>query len=119
MALEDLVKVLPVHIGVPDRLRVDGNHRSSFAPVHAAGGVDADTSRTGQALFLDPLFQVVTNLLCAVLTTAGPAVIPLIGAEENVPLVIAVAQKPYSREIAVKVSVFSLPTGTSELFLIV
>ena len=41
MLVNDLIDVVPVHIGVPHGFRVDYDHRPAFAAVEAAGLVDA------------------------------------------------------------------------------
>jgi len=120
MLLDDLVDICAIAVGIPDRLRVDHAYRPLRTSIQATGTVDPHTPLPGYAQFLDLLLGVVTQRHGIVVHAALPARLTLIGAEKDVALVIVLLpQKPYSRDIAVKVSLFSLPAGTSELFLMV
>jgi len=120
MLLDDLVDICAIAVGIPDRFRVDHAHRPLGTSVQATGTVDTYPALPGDAQFLAALLCVVTQRHGVMVHAALPARLTLIRAKKDVALVIVLlAQKPYSRDIAVKVSLFSLPAGTSELFLMV
>src|SRR5688572_15618639 len=87
---DDLVDVVLVDIGVPDRFGVDHDHGPRGAAVEAAGLVDADLARTGQALRLHLCLAPVKRLLGMVLGTTGLTVLALVQAKEDVALVIGI-----------------------------
>ena len=86
--VDDLVDVVLVDVGVPDRFGVDHGHRAAGAAVQAAGLVDAHAARPGQALALDARLAVVEARLRSMLRAGVLAVVALVQAEEDVPLVI-------------------------------
>ena len=119
MLLDYLVNISPVFIGVPDPFRVDHADGPLRAAIQTTGTIDPDAALPGDSQRLAALFGVVSQAHRVMVHAALTALFTRIRAEKDVSAVktaIAVfaVQKPYSSEIAVKVSVFSLPAGTSE-----
>jgi hypothetical protein len=83
VSLDDLVEVFSVDVGVPDRIRIDDDHRPGFAPIQAAGVVDPYLPGTMNAQLLATFLDIVPRLLRPALTAALPAVVALIDAKEH------------------------------------
>src|SRR5437762_7364572 len=60
--LDDLVDVSAVDIRVPDRVRINDDARTLLAAVEAAGLVDAELARPGEAEFLHAALSVIAQL---------------------------------------------------------
>jgi hypothetical protein len=82
--LQDLLHILPVNIGIPDALRIDCDHRTFRAPVHAARRIDANTARPRDAELLAAAFKVVTHRLRVALGATLAAILAEIRAEKDV-----------------------------------
>jgi len=120
VVFNDLINIVAVFIGVPNRLRVNDTNRTLRTSVQATGAIYPNFPSAGEPEFLAALLGIVPQCHGIMIHTTLAPFLPLVGAEKNMPLIMAVCrQNAYSREIAVNVSFFSLPTGTSELFLIV
>ena len=85
--VDDGIDIVPVHVGVPDTLRVDDDNRSFAAAIQAPRIIDAKASSAGQPQRLDPLFRMVAQPLRTELGTA-PALLAAVGAKEDVVFVI-------------------------------
>ncbi len=70
MAVDDLVQIVPIDVGVPDVVRIDHDDRAGFATPHAAGLVDPDLPVTVYAKRLQALLDVVARLVGAVVLAA-------------------------------------------------
>ena len=84
-----LVDVAAVDIAVPDRSRVDQQHRAEFAAVEGAGHVHTDLALARQAERLNPLLRVIAHLGRTVVVAAGGAGFALVAAEEDVVAIVA------------------------------
>ena len=88
MRRHNLINVIGIHIGVPNRLRVDHCHWACRAAVQTTGLVDADFASARQARRLDLGLAAVKRLLGAVVGAALIAGLALIQTEKDMPLVI-------------------------------
>src|SRR5262249_52012243 len=61
MPIDDLVDVVPVDIGVPDRVRVNDDDRAFLAAVETTGLVDAHLAFAGQSERLHALFCILLH----------------------------------------------------------
>src|SRR4029078_5749733 len=87
MLLDDLVDIVLVHVGVPDLLGIDHDHRSLLATIQATRLIDAHLALAGELEGLDLRFCIVEHRLCIVVPTTGVAVFALIEAEKYMMLV--------------------------------
>src|SRR5579859_662033 len=83
-----LFYIVLIGVGVPDLFRVDHGYGPLAAAVHAAGLVDPDAARPGDPELLHPLLGVLPEGVGAMVLATGRAVVPLVGAEEDVVAVI-------------------------------
>ena len=88
MGLHNFIDVAGIHIGVPDRFRIDHGHRARRAAIEATGLVHAHLARTGQAGRLDQRLAAVKSLLRLVTGTACLALLAFVEAKKDMPLVI-------------------------------
>jgi hypothetical protein len=84
MLVQDLLHVLPVDIGVPNPLRIDGDDWAFPAPIHAARRIDASTAGSCDAELLATAFEVVAHRLRSALSAALATVLTKVGAEKDV-----------------------------------
>src|SRR5579863_2764734 len=83
-----LFYIVLVRVGVPNLLRVDHGDGPLAAAVHAAGLVHPDAAGARELEFLHPLLGVVPQLVGPVVLATGGAVGALVGAKEDMVLVI-------------------------------
>src|SRR5689334_14751623 len=88
MAVDDLVDVAAIDVGVPDRFGIDDQHRSFLAAIEAARLVDAHLAGTGETQRLDALLGVLLHLERAGVGAALLGSLALVAAEEDVTPVI-------------------------------
>src|SRR5688500_178873 len=89
MLVDELVDVLAVHVGVPDRVGVDHHDRALLAAVEASRLVDAHLAGPGELQALDAILGVVAHFLRAAAVAALLAFLALVAAEENVLAIVA------------------------------
>src|SRR3569623_849531 len=94
--LEDFVDVGFVLIGIPDAFRVHDQQRALVAAVETTGAVDTAPAFAIEMGVLDLFLQVVAHLLAAGRAAAFCAVVTLVGAEENMVLVVLVGHSGLS-----------------------
>lgn len=75
-------------VGVPDRLRVDHEHRALLAAVQAPGRIDPHPPRSLEARYPDPLLGIGSRTLRVVVLATGTPV-AAVGAEEDMAGVVA------------------------------
>ena len=83
MLIDDFIHIFPIDIGIPDPLGVNDDHRPLFTAIEATGGIDADTTGTGNAECLAALFGVIPHGKGIKPLTASAAVFTQIGAEKH------------------------------------
>ena len=87
MAVENFVEIFLVDPGVPDFLGVDDHDRTLFAAVKTAGSVDSAVSLSMYLHLLGALLEVIARMPGVVVLAAGFAILPLVGADEDMVLV--------------------------------
>jgi hypothetical protein len=90
MAGDDFIDVCHVNKGVPNGFWVDHRHRPTSTPVQASRFVDPHAARAVELGLLYFGFAVVKGLLGGVVSTTRIPIATLVGAKENVALVIRV-----------------------------
>jgi len=85
---DNLIDIFPVYIGIPDRFRVHGNHRTLGTPVQTSGSINPHPALAGKTQRLATLLGVVTQSLCVKALAAFTAIGPQVRAEKDVVLVI-------------------------------
>ncbi len=83
----NLVNILPVYIGIPDRLGVHSDYRAFCTAIQATGSINAHPALSRQPQRLAALLGVITQPLCVKALAAISAVSPQIGAEKDMVLV--------------------------------
>ena len=89
MLLDDLLDVFLVNIVVPDFFRIDDDHRTLIATIHAAGLVDPDLATAFQFELADAILGIGLCLAGAHIVAAAFALATLVATEKNVMFVIA------------------------------
>jgi len=79
---QDLLDVLPVHVGVPGRLGIDHEHRTLGATVQAPRRIDANASGTRDVQLPGTPLQVIAQLRRIAPGATLAAVVPPVGAEK-------------------------------------
>ena len=92
MAVDNLVDVMCVDVGVPNTFWINDDARTFVTPVKAAGFIDADVSFAVQIKCLDPRFRMLLHAGGVVPAAARSAIFALVKTEKDVTLVIAHAQ---------------------------
>ena len=88
MAIENFIEVILVNPCVPDLFRVDDHDRPLFATVKATGAIDPAVSSAMDVHFLGAFLEVIARMLRVVVLAAGLAILPLVGADEDMTLVV-------------------------------
>jgi hypothetical protein len=86
--LKDFLEILAVHIGIPNRLRIDDDYGSLGAPIQAARRVYPDAPWTRDAQILRTALEVTSQILGAALGATLAAIFSAVGAEKDVSAVI-------------------------------
>ena len=89
MRVDDLVDVVEVDVGVPDRFRINDDSWTLVAAIQAAGFVNAHLAGAAQAERLDAFLGVLLHIGGVMTPAAGGALFTLVQAEEHVMLVVA------------------------------
>src|SRR5688572_1279841 len=89
MLVDDLVDVLAIHVGIPDRIGVDHHDRALLAAVEASRLIDAHLAGPGELQALDAVLGVVAHLLRAAAVAALLAFLALVAAEKDMFPVVA------------------------------
>jgi len=89
MRVNDLVDVVLVDKGVPDRFGVNNTHRASIASIEASGLINPDLAGSRKPERFDPRFGVLPHWFAAAIGTAGATIIALIQAKKHVALKMA------------------------------
>lgn len=84
VSLQDFLQVLAIDIAIPDRLRIDDDHRTLAATRQTTRAIDPDASFTGDTQFLGPPFEIMTQILGAILGATLAAVLATIGTHKDV-----------------------------------
>jgi hypothetical protein len=84
MPLQDLIDIVPIHIGIPGRLWIDDQNRPQVTTIHAACSGNPYSTRAAQSLLFDLGFQIVSHGLGSMTATAWTPVLPLIDTEKEV-----------------------------------
>jgi hypothetical protein len=88
MRIDNFVDVALVDEVVPNGFRIDHGHRPASTAVEAPGSIDTHTAGAVDAGRLDARLAAVKPCLRVMLSAASFAVLTLVEAEENVPLVV-------------------------------
>lgn len=90
MRFNDFFQVLLSLIAVPGGLRVNHHGRSQGTAVQAASRINPDTAFAIEPQRLDFCLHKIPQRLGIMVGTAGPAGLPLVGAEKNMVFVVRV-----------------------------
>src|SRR4029450_8862940 len=92
MAVDDLVNVVCIDVGVPDAVGVDDDARTLLAAIQAAGLVDSNLSFAVQIKLFDAGFGMLLHRRRVMVGATCRTVVALVQAKENVTLVVTHAQ---------------------------
>ncbi len=91
MRIDDLVDIMFVDIGVPDRFGVDHHHRTFLTAIQATGLVYAHFALAVHIERLDATLGVFLSALGAAFSAACPTIIAHVGTDEHMVLVERIA----------------------------
>ena len=84
MFFDDLVNIIPVHIGIPDILGVYDDDRPFFTTIETTRCVDPHPAPAGKPKLLAALLGIVAHCLRIKMLATCAAISPFIGTEEYV-----------------------------------
>ena len=84
----NLIDIFPIYIGIPDRFRVNSDHRALRTAVQTAGSINPHPALAGKAQFLATLLGIIAQLLRTKALATFTAISPQVCAKKDMVLVI-------------------------------
>lgn len=89
MLVNNLINILLIHVGVPDIVRIDNDHRPLFTAVETSCRINSNRAFfSSYPQFFTTFFSVVTHFLRIKILATLTAVLPLISAEKHMMAII-------------------------------